>query len=208
MRLWHLEVCGVCSPACLRHSSALAWRHSRRYSERQRSHCAYSLSVSAVAEHGVFGSMRRAASAAYASILATARATSATIGAISRLMWLSVSGPAIPAVLAILAIAALLIASWRPVSTFFKGVWQGIKDGAGEVSAAVSTLLDELGPVGDGIKASFKAVGDAWTWFVNLFGDQAEVGKGWGLRYSERHCCRYQQHYLGDPQMESHACHR
>ena len=44
--------------------------------------------------------------------------------------------------------------------------------------------MDELGPVGDGIKAIFGLVGDAWSAFVSLFDtDATETGRG-GRRQS------------------------
>ena len=90
------------------------------------------------------------------------------------------AAPLLPIILGIAAAAALLIASWKPISTFFSGLWGGLTEGTGRVSEAFGRLLDALGPVGEGIRAGFQAVGDAWSWLVNLFGDQSDVGRGWG----------------------------
>ena len=93
---------------------------------------------------------------------------------------LPVLAPILPAIIAVVALAAIFIAAWKPISTFFAGLWGGLSDDAGRVSEAWTALMDELGPVGDGIKAIFGLVGDAWSAFVSLFDtDATETGRGW-----------------------------
>ena len=92
---------------------------------------------------------------------------------------------------ALAAAAALLVAAWKPVSSFFRGMWDGVAEGGGRVAEAFGRLLDALGPVGEGIRATgrgivgaFRWMGDrigaVWDWIVNMFGDQSDVGRGWG----------------------------
>ena len=88
--------------------------------------------------------------------------------------------PLLPIIITVAALAAIIIAAWKPISTFFAGLWGGLIDEAGRVSEAWTRLMDELGPVGDGIKAIFGLVGDAWSAFVSLFDtDATETGRGW-----------------------------
>ena len=76
---------------------------------------------------------------------------------------LPVLAPILPAIIAVVALAAIFVAAWKPISTFFAGLWGGLSDDAGRVSEAWTRLMDELGPVGDGIKAIFGLVGEAWS---------------------------------------------
>ena len=133
---------------------------------------------------GVFlsslSAVRSVFATAFTGIVAAFGTSVAGIKALAVVMWAAISGPALPIVLGIVALAALLIAAWKPISTFFSGLWGGLTEGTGRVSEAFGRLLDALGPVGEGIRAGFQAVGDAWSWLVNLFGDQSDVGRGWG----------------------------
>ena len=140
--------------------------------------------IDAVQRHGVFGSMRLSAQKAFAAIRASAGklrtsliANFAAIGTAARLMWVAIGGPV---GLVIGAAALALIAAWKPVSTFFMGLWQGLTDGASDINAAFQRLFDALGPIGGGIRNVFGGVGSAWTTLANLFDDQSDVGRGWG----------------------------
>ena len=121
-----------------------------------------------------------AVKAAPAAFRAAALRAFSLIGVGARVMWVAISGPAAPVVAGLILLAALLVAAWRPVSTFFLGLWQGLVAGSGRVGDAFGRLLDALGPVGDGIRTVFRGVGHVWTWLVNLFGDHTDAGRGWG----------------------------
>ena len=79
----------------------------------------------------------------------------------------------LPVILAIVAVAAILIAAWRPVSTFFRGLWSGVTDNLGMVSAAFSRLLDALGPLGG-------AVRNVFGWLANLLPSLTAEGESVG----------------------------
>ena len=138
----------------------------------------------AVKKHGVFGAMQVAAVTAFAGIKVAAMALQTSLvtvfGAVMRaaaLMWVAIGGPV---GLAIAAVVLAVIAAWKPLSTFFSGLAGGIKGGSGKIGDAFDKLLDALGPVGEGIRSVFSALGDVWTWLINLFGDQSDEGKSWG----------------------------
>ena len=100
------------------------------------------------------------------------------IGTAARLMWLSIGGPV---GIAVGAAAMLIYIAWKPISTFFEGLWESLTSGASRVSAAFGRLLDALGPTGESIRMVFMSIGAAWNWMKNLFtGDGTQVGKGWG----------------------------
>ena len=108
---------------------------------------------------------------------------------------LAAMGPIGWAVAAVVAGAALIYLAWRPISTFFAGVWQGLVDGTGEVGDALGRLgeafgllLDNLGPIGTGIRIVFEgvvalagwgtgAVVDLWDWMVGRL-DYDASGEG------------------------------
>ena len=57
-----------------------------------------------------------------------------------------------PIILAIAAAALLLYAAWKPLSTFFGGVFEGLISGIKPIGEAFGRLFDELGPLGDGLR--------------------------------------------------------
>ena len=73
----------------------------------------------------------------------------------------------------LVAAAAAIVAAWKPVSTLFKGLWEGFKSQFGAIREAIAGFLDQLGPLGDGVRK----VG---TSIVNLFGDWSKRGRVWG----------------------------
>ena len=75
--------------------------------------------------------------------------------------------------LAIVAAAAILIAAWKPVSTFFRGLWSGVTDNLGLVGEAFGRLLDALGPVGGAMRSVF-------GWLANLLPDLTAEGESFG----------------------------
>ena len=87
-----------------------------------------------------------------------------------------------PWILGLTAAAGALIVAWEPVSSFFRGVFSGLIDGAGEIAAAFGRLMDELGPVGEGIRSIFDGVGSAWNALMFLFADVdgSDAGQGFG----------------------------
>ena len=127
----------------------------------------------AVAVHGVFGALRLAAVAAFTAIRFAAIKAAVAAG----IAWIAATGGI---ALVVAAVAALLVAAWTPVSTFFIGLWNGMVAGWDRIKEAGGRLLDALGPIGQGIRAVFEGVGDIWDWLVNLFGSQEDLGEDWG----------------------------
>ena len=79
----------------------------------------------------------------------------------------------LPVILAIVAAAAILIAAWKPVSTFFRGLWSGVVGNLGMVGEAFGRLLDALGPVGGAVRSVF-------GWLANLLPDLTAEGESFG----------------------------
>ena len=92
-----------------------------------------------------------------------------------------------PVGLTIAAIAAgalLLLALWKPVSTFFVGFWQGLTSRLGDVKEELGNLMDALGPVGTVLefylgawKRVFGLIAGIIKRVFSLFGDQTEAGR-------------------------------
>ncbi len=74
-----------------------------------------------------------------------------TLGKTAAFMWLKVLGP----VGWLIAVGALIYSAWTPIKTFFQGLWQGLVDGWYRVQDAARSLVDSLGPVGEGLRALF-----------------------------------------------------
>ena len=92
----------------------------------------------------------------------------------------ALSGIGWPVILAIAAAAAVLLVAWKPVSTFFKGMWKGLVDNSGKLGKAWDRLMDALGPVGDAITAVFTGIGEGFSWLMNLLPDLTAEGEGFG----------------------------
>ena len=117
--------------------------------------------------------------------LAALAAAPAIWGALAPLL------PILLPIAAAIALAALAIwYYWEPITTFFAGVWEGLKLGSGETSAAferlgsaMGRLREELGPLGNALSP----VADLLR---ELFGgrsdtDLTEQGKSFGAYLSE-----------------------
>lgn len=65
--------------------------------------------------------------------------------------------------LAIAAVAALVYKYWQPISAFFGGMLQGLKDGLAPVIAKFKPLADAFGVVVNWIKQAFKWISDLLT---------------------------------------------
>lgn len=65
--------------------------------------------------------------------------------------------------LAIAAVAALVYKYWQPISAFFGGMLQGLKDGLAPVIAKFQPLADAFGVVVDWIKQAFNWISDLLT---------------------------------------------
>ena len=92
-----------------------------------------------------------------------------------------------PVVAALAAAALVILVAWKPISTFFVGLWNGLTGGVGKVAKAMGRLLDALGPVGEGIRAIgrgivsvFSGIGDAFSWLMDLLPDLTSEGEGFG----------------------------
>ena len=123
---------------------------------------------------------------------AAAKATAAfrLIAVGARVAWIAITGPFGIAAAIIIGAIALIVAAWKPVSTFLKGFFSALREGASRIRDAFGRLLDALGPVGSGIRAVgngimaiFRGIGRAFRWLVNLFGDQEDAGKNFGAAF-------------------------
>ena len=85
-----------------------------------------------------------------------------------------------PVVLILAAAATALLVAWKPVSTFFTGLWRGLVDNSGQVGEAFGRLMNALGPVGSAITALFTGIGDGFSWLMNLLPDLTAEGEGFG----------------------------
>ena len=132
-----------------------------------------------------WGSVRAALVAGFGTLAAVGAAAWGAIGSAALAAWTVMTGGTIWIVIGIIAAlaaaGALLVAAWKPVSTFFGGLWQGLSEGSGRVGEAFGRLLDALGPVGEGIRGIVgTGIGAVFSWLVNLFGEQTDLGRGWG----------------------------
>ena len=114
----------------------------------------------------------------------------AIVSAAGRAMWLSILGLGGVAIAGIIAGALLLVALWKPVSTFFSGFFEGVSDGWWRVEkafdqfvTAIDEGLDSWGVFGDlirfiikGFVGGFETIGNVWTWVSDLFGDWFSEG--------------------------------
>ena len=122
------------------------------------------------------------------------------VGVAARLMWVGITGPI---GLVIGAAALALMVAWKPVSTFFKGLWKSISsafgsseidefsgtvtDAPGRISESLGKLKKALGPIGDFIVGVFKKIGDAWKGMKAFFsGDQTKAGEDFGKSMIDR----------------------
>lgn len=71
--------------------------------------------------------------------------------------------------LAIAGVAFVIFKYWKPITGFFKGVWQGLKEGLAPLKPAFNQLVKALEPVVRPIKAVF-------DWFKKLFTPVEDVG--------------------------------
>ena len=76
-------------------------------------------------------------------------------------LWAVALAPFVKLLLPIAAIALIIWAAWKPISTFFQGLWQTLRQGAGDVVAAFGRLWDAMKPIGNAIKRAFGFEGDA-----------------------------------------------
>jgi phage-related protein len=71
--------------------------------------------------------------------------------------------------LAIAGIAFVIYKYWKPITGFFKGVWQGLKEGLAPLKPAFNSLVKALEPVIKPIRAIF-------DWFKKLFKPVEDTG--------------------------------
>jgi TP901 family phage tail tape measure protein len=81
----------------------------------------------------------------------------------------TLSGPVIAVVAAVAAVfgaAALVVRKyWEPISAFFVGFFQGMREAAVPIMAKMSAALAPLAPAWDAISSAMSA---AWDWFMKL----------------------------------------
>ena len=134
----------------------------------------------AVALHGVFGAMRLAGIAAFGGLKVAAVGALSAIKAILIAAGAAISTLGWPVILTLIALAAVLLVAWRPVSTFFRGLWSGVADNLGLVSEAFGRLIDALGPVGGAVRGVFGFLRDALGWLMTLLPDLTAEGESFG----------------------------
>ncbi|MBF2055111.1 MAG: phage tail tape measure protein, partial [Candidatus Sericytochromatia bacterium] len=110
------------------------------------------------------------ASAGYAKIVAGFRAVGAAIKAAGMATMANPLG----IIAGVLAIAALLVYKyWKPITGFFKGVWQGLKAGLAPVLPMFKATFAPLAPL---LRPLIGAVRGVWNWFKNLIKPVDDVG--------------------------------
>ena len=78
--------------------------------------------------------------------------------------------PLLKILLPLVAVGLLLWAAWKPISTFFRGVWKGLTEGADQIGAAFGRLWAAVKPVGAALAAVF-------GWDVDATGEGIAFGK-------------------------------
>ena len=147
----------------------------------------------AIRTHSIaaWASMRAGAAAGLASFATFAKSpVASTRAALSRMVTFAVASFRAIRISAMLTwtaitlgavlLVALLIAAWKPVSTFFKGLWQGFTDNIAPVRDALGRLADAFGPIGTAASAVFRGIGAAFKWVAGLFGEQTDAGRSFG----------------------------
>ena len=92
--------------------------------------------------------------------------------------------------------ASVVLAAWKPISTFFSGLGQTIAGafadveidedgqlvrGPGAIRAALDRLGEAFGPILDSISSAFGRVREAWTALIAPFQtDETATGRAWG----------------------------
>ena len=87
----------------------------------------------------------------------------------------------IPGLGILTTIGTAIYAAWKPLSTFFTGLFTGLSQGTDEVMQAFEKLQVALGPVGEAMSAAFGDVRAIWNDLVSGFdSDQSSVGVSFG----------------------------
>ena len=118
---------------------------------------------------GLWAGIKAVGVAAFVAVKGAAVAAFAALGAVS-----------LPVIAAIAAAALVLIAAWKPVSSFFRGLWTGVTGNLGQVGEAFGRLLDALGPVGGAVRDVFGFLRDALGWLANMLPDLTAEGESVG----------------------------
>ncbi len=71
--------------------------------------------------------------------------------------------------LAIGAVALVIYKYWKPITAFFKGMWQGLKEGLQPLMPVFKQLGTALSPI-------IKPIQQLWNWFKNLIKPVDDVG--------------------------------
>lgn len=71
--------------------------------------------------------------------------------------------------LAIGAVALVIYKYWKPITAFFKGIWQGLKEGLQPLMPVFKQLGTALSPI-------IKPIQQLWNWFKNLIKPVDDVG--------------------------------
>lgn len=81
--------------------------------------------------------------------------------------------------LAIGAVALIIYKYWKPITAFFRGVWQGLKEGLQPLMPVFKQLGTALSPI-------LKPIQQLWNWIKKLFKPVDDVGgaaEGMGIKF-------------------------
>lgn len=124
-----------------------------------------SLAKGAVAR--VAGIVTGGLSAVWGAISGILTGVGAFLGAITAPVWI---------VIGLVVAAALLIYKfWVPIRNFFKGLWQGLKEG---FMQAIEPMRPTLEKVGKALEPVWQGFAKAWAWVKQLFIPMDESNKG------------------------------
>lgn len=101
-------------------------------------------------------------------MLLSSRATGVATAGMRALSIATVTNPIGAAVTAIAVGGLLVYKYWKPIKSFFSGLWSGLQQAAGPVGAAMGDLFDALGPVGSALKWVGGWIQKGIGWFGSL----------------------------------------
>ena len=86
-----------------------------------------------------------------------------------------------PVWLAIAGVAGVILVAWKPISTFFVGLWESLSAGSGRIGEAFGRMGAAFSTEADGLRVVFGLIADGWTALTKLFNiDATGEGRGFG----------------------------
>ena len=136
------------------------------------------LAFATIRKHGTWGAMKIAWGKAMKAMRLAGLAFSGSMVAAFQAIWASAT---LGLSLGLVALAAIILAAWKPVKTFFVGFFRGFTEYWPAIRNSVGYLIEAARniPV---VGAAIGALADAIRWVINLFGDQSEAGERAGER--------------------------